>query len=148
MWPNEESMVHRRGWQHVGAKREVSRARCLWWKKDVHFCPSKESMVQDEDATILRLSGRIFAMHLDDFAVFLYVFWMGFWVVDEGSIHGPWCIHGPWSMAHPWCMVDPWPMVHLQSMVQDEDATMLRLNGRFFVARFWLQCIWMILLCF
>ena len=71
-------------------------------------------------------------MHLDDFAVFLYVFWMVFWVVDEGNIHGPWCIDGPWSMAHPWCMVDPWSLVHLQSMVQDEDATMLRLSGKIF----------------
>ena len=34
-------------------------------------------------------------------------------------------------------MVDPWPMVHLQSMVQDEDATMLRLNGNFFVGGQW-----------
>ena len=29
-------------------------------------------------------------------------------------------------------MVDPWSMVHLQSMVQDEDATMLRLSGKIF----------------
>ena len=41
----------------------------------------------------------------------------------------PWSMVHPWSMAHPWCMV-----VHLQSMVQDEDASMLRLKGKF------LQC--------
>ena len=35
------------------------------------------------------------------------------------------------SMAHPGCMVDVWSMVHLLSMVQDEDATMWRLNGNF-----------------
>ena len=44
----------------------------------------------------------------------------------------PWSMVHPWSMAHPWCMV-----VHLQSMVQDEDATMLRLNGNFFVGGQW-----------
>ena len=31
------------------------------------------SMVQDEDATMLRLSGKIFAMYLDVFALFLDV---------------------------------------------------------------------------
>ena len=49
------------------------------------------------------------------------VFWVG------RSREHPWSMVHPWSMAHPWCMV-----VHLQSMVQDEDATMLRLSGKIF----------------
>merc|ERR1712078_465560 len=78
-------------------------------------------------------------MHLDDFALFLD------WVLGGrlreqplsmvhpwSMVHGRSMVHGPWSMAHPWCMVDPWSMVHLQSMAQDEDATILRLSGRIF----------------
>ena len=47
-------------------------------------------------------------------------------------VHGASMVHGPWPIHGAWCMVDPWPMVHLQSMVQDEDATMLRLSGKIF----------------
>ena len=45
-------------------------------------------------------------------------------------VHGP--SHGPWSIHGPWCIVSPWSMAHLQSMVQDEDAMILRLSGRIF----------------
>ena len=45
-------------------------------------------------------------------------------VHGASMVHGPWPIHGAWSIHGP--------MVHLQSMVQDEDATMLRLNGKIF----------------
>ena len=48
-------------------------------------------------------------------------------------VHGASMAHGPWPIHGAWCMVDPWPMVlHLQSMVQGEDATMLRLSGEIF----------------
>ena len=39
-----------------------------------------ESMVQDEDATMFRLSGKIFSMYLDDSGSFLYVFG---WALDQ-----------------------------------------------------------------
>ena len=42
-------------------------------------------MVQDEDATMLRLSGKIFSMYLDDFALFLD----GFWDAKKGPKMGP-----------------------------------------------------------
>ena len=67
-------------------------------------------------------------------------------------VHGAYSVHGPgrgchdveaeresfflgdpWSMMHPWCMVDVWSTVHILSMVQDEDATMCRLNGNLFL---------------
>ena len=50
--------------------------------------------------------------------------------VDNDGIDGV-DEQGPWSVHGPWCMVGSWSMFHVLSMVQDEDATMWRLNGNF-----------------